>query len=260
MKITVLGCGGSTGVPTLGGVDGRGDWGACDAAEARNRRFRSSIVLHGPAGNVLVDTGPDLRAQILAAGIPRVDAIVYTHAHADHIMGLDDVRLLNRIAGKPLPVYGDARTLAEIGRRFDYAFRPWTPPHFFWPALEMHQITAGDVIDVCGITLRSFDQDHHVMRSLGLRAGAFAYSTDVVRLPEVSFAALDGIDTWLVGCFQRAPHPTHAHFDLVLEWAARLGVRRTILTHMGIDMDVAWIHEHAPPGVEPAVDGMVIEI
>jgi phosphoribosyl 1,2-cyclic phosphate phosphodiesterase len=259
LKVTILGCGGSTGVPTLGGDDGRGDWGACDGGEARNRRFRSSIVLHGPAGNVLVDTGPDLRAQILAAGIPRVDAIIYTHAHADHIMGLDDVRLLNRIAGKPLPVYGDARTMAEISRRFDYAFRPWQPPHFFWPVLEMNEIVAGDTVETCGLSLRSFDQDHHVMRSLGWRAGGFAYSTDVVRLDEAAFAALAGIDTWLVGCFQRTPHMTHAHLELVLEWVARLGVRRTVLTHMGIDMDWAWLRAHLPPCVQPAVDGMVIE-
>lgn len=260
MRITILGCGGSTGVPTIGGADGRGDWGACDPADPRNRRTRSSIVIEGPAGNVLVDTGPDMRAQLLACGIPRIDAIVFTHAHADHITGLDDVRLLNRITGKPLPTFGTDPTLEEIRRRFDYAFKPWEGPNFYRPVLEPKVIAAGDTIETAGLRIATFDQDHHVMRTLGLRIGKFAYSTDLVRLGEAAFAALAGIDTWLIGCFQRAPHLTHAHLQLVLAWRARLGVRRTVLTHMGTDMDFAWLQRHLPEGVDVGVDGMVLEI
>ena len=131
MRITVLGCGGSTGVPGLGGADGRGDWGACDPREPRNRRQRSSIVIEGEGqGRVLVDTGPDMRAQLLACEIGRIDALVFTHAHADHITGLDDVRQLNRVTSRPLPAFGTARTMAELAQRFDYAFKPWTPPRF----------------------------------------------------------------------------------------------------------------------------------
>jgi len=259
MRVTVLGTGGSTGVPTLGGTDGRGDWGACDPAEPRNYRTRSSIVLEGPDGHVLVDTGPDMRAQLLSCGVRQVDAIVFTHAHADHITGLDDVRLLNRIAGRPLPAFATHATIGEIKRRFDYAFHPWEPPGFYRPVLETCEIAAGDMIAAAGLSIRTFEQDHHVMRTLGLRVGNFAYSTDLVRLNEAAFEALAGVDTWLVGCFQRAPHPTHAHLERILEWRARLGVRRTVLTHMGIDMDFASLAATLPDGVEPGCDGMVLE-
>ncbi|HTZ71116.1 MAG TPA: MBL fold metallo-hydrolase [Acetobacteraceae bacterium] len=260
MRVILLGTGGSTGVPTLGGADGKGDWGACNPEDARNRRTRSSIVIEGQGGRVLVDTGPDMRAQLLACGVPRIDAIIFTHAHADHITGLDDVRLLNRIAGKALPAFATETTFAELRRRFDYVFKPWEPPVFYRPVLDTHVITPGQTIEAAGFSISSFDQDHHVMHTLGLRVGGFAYSTDLVRLNEAAFAALQGVDTWLVSCFQRAPHMTHAHLELVLAWRARLGVRRTVLTHMGIDMDFAWLAAHLPAGVEPGVDGQVLEI
>ena len=260
MRVTILGCGGSTGVPSLGGPCGEGDWGACDPAEPRNRRQRSSIVIEGPDGRILVDTGPDLRAQLLACAIPRIDAVVFTHAHADHITGLDDVRQLNRITGAPLPAFGTERTMAEIAQRFDYAFKPWTPPHFYRPVLDTTRIAPGDTIEAAGLSIRTFDQDHHVMRSLGLRVGRFGYSTDVVRLDDTAFEMLAGIDTWVVGCFQRQPHLTHAHVELVLEWRARLRPRRTVLTHMGIDMDWDWLSRNLPDDVCPAFDGQVLTI
>jgi phosphoribosyl 1,2-cyclic phosphate phosphodiesterase len=247
-------------VPTLGGADGRGDWGACDPVEPRNRRSRSGIVIHAPAGAILVDTGPDLRSQILACGIPHVNGIIFTHSHADHITGLDDVRLLNRLVGAPLPGFAMPETASELRRRFDYAFRPWKPPGFFRPVIELAEIAPGCPVELCGARVLTFAQDHHVMRTLGLRVGAFGYSTDVVRLDDSAFAALAGVDTWLVGCFQRLPHLTHAHLDLVLEWRKRLRPRRTVLTHMGIDMDWDWLHRNLPSGVEAASDGMTIEV
>jgi phosphoribosyl 1,2-cyclic phosphate phosphodiesterase len=259
MRITLLGCGSSTGVPALGGANGQGDWGACDPAEPRNRRTRSSIVIEGGQGRVLVDTGPDLRAQILANAIARIDAVIFTHAHADHITGLDDVRQLNRITGAPIPAFGTARTMAEIGQRFDYAFKPWSPPNFYRPVLDTTIIAPGDTVHAADLAIQTFEQDHHVMPTLGLRVGSFGYSTDVVRLDDAAFAALAGIDTWVVGCFQRTPHLTHAHVELVLEWHARLGVRRTILTHMGNDLDWGWLGRTLPEGVEPGYDGMVIQ-
>ena len=188
LLVTILGCGGSAGVPHIGGA---GDWGACNPAEPRNVRTRSSIIIQAPRGRILVDTGPDLRGQLLACQVPRIEAIIYTHAHADHVTGLDDVRLLNRITGAPIPAFATAATVAELERRFDYAFRPWTPPWFNRPVFDMTTIAAGDTIATCGAHVRSFDQDHHVMRSLGLRVGGFAYSTDVVRLDDAAFAALD---------------------------------------------------------------------
>ncbi len=255
MRVTILGCGGSAGVPSIGGSDGRGDWGRCDPAEPRNRRSRSSIVLEGPTGErLLVDTGPELRAQLLDSAVPKIDAVLYTHAHADHITGIDEVRILNRLCGHPLDAYGTAYTLDEIEHRFDYAFRPWTPPHFFRPVLVRREVLPGDVLQVAGLSLTLFEQDHKVVKTLGLRCGDFAYSTDLVELSQASLAMLDGVDTWLVGCFQRQPHLTHASLARVLGWSRQLGVRRTVLTHMGFDMDWAWLEANLPPGVEPAHD------
>jgi phosphoribosyl 1,2-cyclic phosphate phosphodiesterase len=261
LRVVVLGCGGSAGVPHIGGADGRGDWGACDPAEPRNRRTRSSILMETSTGSrILVDTGPDMRAQFLACGIPRVDAVIFTHAHADHITGLDDVRLLNRIAGRALPAFAMETTLSELRRRFDYVFKPWQPPLFHRPVLESHAVTPGLAFEAAGLAVQPFEQDHHVMATLGLRAGGFAYSTDVVRLSDAALETLHGVDTWLVGCFQRTPHMTHAHLELVLDWRARIGARRTVLTHMGNDMDWAWLRAHLPDGVEAAFDGQTIDV
>ncbi len=263
MHVTLLGTGASAGVPMIGGADGTGDWGVCDPAEPRNRRTRTSIVVHQAPGapRLLVDTGPDLRAQLLACGVPRIDAILYTHAHADHITGLDDVRILNRICGHPLEAYAAKTTLAELEQRFPYAFWPWDPPGFYRPVLIGRQVAPGDTATIAGLDVRVFDQGHGRVRSLGLRVGRFGYSTDVVALNDAAFAALAGIDTWVVDCFQRhAPHSTHAHLDLVLRWTERLRPRRVVLTHMGIDMDWAWLAANLPPGIEAGFDGLVLEI
>jgi phosphoribosyl 1,2-cyclic phosphate phosphodiesterase len=261
MRVTILGCGSSAGVPLIGGADGAGDWGECDPAEPRNQRSRASIVLEdADSARLLVDTSPDLRTQLLACRIPSVDAILFTHAHADHIAGLDDVRILNRIANRPLTAYGDAATLAELTTRFSYAFQPWQGPGFFRPAMVPHIVTPGDTIQIGAMPIHLFDQDHGFMRSLGLRCGGFGYSTDVVALDDQAFTALRGIDTWVVDCFQRAPHPTHAYLDRVLTWSARLAPRRTILTHMGPDLDWSWMRQNLPKGIEPAHDAMTIDI
>ncbi len=260
MRVTVLGCGGSAGVPMIGGADGAGDWGACDPAEPRNVRSRSSIVVESGGARLLVDTAPEMRVQLLACRVPGVDAILYTHAHADHITGLDDVRILNRIAGRPLEAFATRRTLEELGRRFGYAFRPWEPPNFFRPVLEPREVSPGQTVSMAGMAVRLFEQDHGYASTLGVRIGAFAYSTDVVGLDTAALDTLSGVDTWLVGCFCRAPHPTHAHVDLVLGWAARIGARRTVLTHMGTDLDWDWLIRRLPPGVEPGHDGLVLDV
>ena len=261
MRVVMLGCGASAGVPMLGGADGGGDWGKCDPAESRNVRTRSSIVIESDSGErLLVDTSPDMRGQLLACGVPRVDAILWTHAHADHITGLDDVRILNRIAGRPLDAFATDETLAEISTRFGYAFRPWRPPGFFRPVFNPRRVEFGQEIETAGLRIRLFAQDHGRSQTLGLRIGGFGYSTDAVGLDESAFSALEGVDTWVVGCFGRSPHPTHAHFERVLEWAEQVGARRTVLTHMGTDMDWAWMEEHLPAGIEPGVDGLVLQI
>jgi phosphoribosyl 1,2-cyclic phosphate phosphodiesterase len=260
MRVTLLGTGASAGVPTIGGEDGHGDWGYCDPTETRNIRSRASIAIAGGAGTLLVDTPPEMRMQLLACGIGRVDAVLYTHAHADHITGLDDIRLLNRIANRPLDAYGTEATLDEIRHRFEYAFRPWNHKGFFRPVLVPRPVSPGDIVEVAGLSLRLFDQDHGFVHTLGLRVGGFGYSTDVVDLDDAAFEVLAGVDTWVVGCYQRAPHHTHAWLDRVLGWVARVRPRRTILTHMGTDMDWHWLTKHLPRGVEPGQDGQILEI
>ncbi|CAP55745.1 MBL fold metallo-hydrolase [Gluconacetobacter diazotrophicus] len=257
MELIVLGCGGSAGVPMIGGPDGAGDWGVCDPAEPRNRRTRASVLLRGGDGAVLLDTGPDLRDQLLAQRIDRFDAILYTHAHADHIAGLDEVRAINRVIDRPLPVYGTPPVLTDLENRFNYAFRPWSPPGFYRPVVVPHVVHAGQTLEVAGLHLRLFEQIHGRTLSLGVRCGTIAYSTDVVELLDEAFAALAGIETWVVDCFQRsAAHSAHAWLDRVLEWRARIAPRRVILTHMGPDMDWAWMRANLPDGVEAAFDGM----
>ena len=262
MRSTLLGTGGSAGVPLIGGADGAGDWGACDPAEPRNARTRASIVVESGEGTrLLVDTGPDLRAQLLASRIPSVHAVIYTHPHADHITGIDEVRILNRQVNRPLDAFATRPTLDEMIRRFAYAFRPWEPPNFYRPVLVAREVAAGDTIDTAGLTVRLFAQDPGRIQSLGLRIGPFAYSTDVVRLDDAAFAALQGVDTWVVGCFLRkGPHWTHADLPTVLTWVDRVRPRRTILTHMGTDMDWAWMAANLPTGVEAGYDGMVLDV
>ena len=261
MKVTLLGTGGSAGVPMIGGADGSGDWGDCDPAEPRNRRTRTSIVVETLQDQrLLVDTSPDMRSQLLDCRIPGVDAVLFTHAHADHITGLDDVRLLNRIANRPLPAFATAETLAEMTHRFGYAFRPWQPPHFYRPVLEAKILSPGDTIEAAGMSVRVFTQNHGRVETLGLRIRDFGYSTDVVELNDSAFAALQGVDTWVVDCFLRTErHWTHANLDTVVGWVDRLKPRRTILTHMGTEMDWAWMQDNLPPGIEAGYDGMVLQ-
>jgi phosphoribosyl 1,2-cyclic phosphate phosphodiesterase len=262
MKVTLLGTGGSAGVPMIGGADGGGDWGDCDPAEPMNRRTRSSIVVETlDKQRLLVDTSPDMRGQLLDCRVPGVDAILFTHAHADHIAGIDDVRILNRIANRPLPAFATAETLAELTHRFGYVFGPWQPPYFYRPVLEAKTIQHGDVFEAAGLSVQVFTQNHGRIETLGLRIGNFGYSTDVVILNDEALAALEGLDTWVVGCFLRkGPHWTHADMDTVLGWVDRLRPRRTVLTHMGTEMDWAWMQANLPRGVEAGYDGMVLNI
>ena len=248
-------------MPQIGGADGRGDWVACDPAEPRNRRTRSSILIESDTGErLLVDTSPDMRMQLLACGVPRVDAILFTHAHADHVLGIDDVRILNRLVNRPIDAFATQHTLAELDRRFDYAFKPWSQPYFYRPVLTPRAIEPGQTVAIAGLQVQAFEQDHGFMPTLGLRIGGFGYSTDVAILDDRAFDTLAGIDTWVVDCFQRQPHKTHANLEQVLAWADRLRPRRVVLTHMGYDIDWSWLNRRLPPHVEPAYDGMILEL
>ena len=257
----MLGCGGSAGVPQIGGADGTGDWGACDKHEPRNRRTRSSIVVQGEAGGrLLIDCSPDMRSQLLACAVPQIDAILFTHAHADHVLGIDDIRILNRIVKRPLDAFAEVRTMAELDRQFEYAFAEWnSQPMFFRPTLVKRPIAFGDVVETCGMQVRTFEQDHGFIPTIGFRVDDFAYSTDVVTLNDRAFATLAGVDTWVVDCFQRGRHRTHANVDQVISWFEQVKPRRMILTHMGFDIDWAWLKKRMPAGIEPGFDGMLID-
>ncbi|WP_301588283.1 MBL fold metallo-hydrolase [Sabulicella glaciei] len=258
VRLTLLGTGPSQGVPAIGGLDGRGDWGACDASEPRNRRRRTSALLTCEGTRLLIDAGPDCREQLLSAGAAGLDGVVFTHAHADHVMGIDELRQVNRNTGQALPAFGFPETLRELRERFAYAFRG-TTPGFFRPALEGREVEPGATIVLGTISLRLHEQDHSVMRTMGLRCGNLAYCTDVVRMPPESVEALHGVATLVVGCFRLASHPVHAGLDEVLAWAEAIGPRRVVLTHMGPSMDWATLRQDLPSGVEPGYDGMELD-
>ncbi|MFN3075428.1 MAG: MBL fold metallo-hydrolase [Alphaproteobacteria bacterium] len=255
MKITILGCGGAGGVPMVS----RG-WGECDPQNPKNRRRRPSILIDNDGTLILVDTSPDMREQFLACGVRRLDAVLYTHAHADHIHGIDDLRELNRAMNGPLDVFGHPDVLRELNRRFSYVFAPLDDLNypFYKPWLIPREITGP--FHVNGLEITPFEQDHGYGISLGYRLGSFAYSTDAVELSEAAFETLKGISVWIVGCFTDKVHRTHAHTDKVLGWIERVRPKRAVLTHMGPGLDYEALKALLPPGVEPAFDGMEIDV
>ena len=255
MKLTILGCGASGGSPGIGGADGSGDWGKCDPSEPRNRRLRASVLVEQGTTRLIVDCTPDLRAQCLAHRVAHVDAVLSTHDHADHTHGIDDVRRLYFTGGgKPVPIYGTAATLASMRARFGYAFEARGG---YKPFVSAESISGP--FRVGDIAVTPFDQHHGGLTSTGYRFGPIAYSTDLVGLPDESYASLAGVDTWIVDALKHSPHPTHANVATALEMIERVGPRRAVLTHMTVELDYAALAAELPPGVEPAFDGMVLE-
>ena len=254
MKVTMLGCGPSMGVPAIGR-----EWGACDPNNPRNRRRRASVLIESRGKTVLIDTSPDLREQLLDADISRLDAVVLTHAHADHLHGIDDLRAINRLMRQPIPLYADAASLAEIKTRFGYALEPPPPDGYFYkPTLTPHVIDGP--FAAAGLPATPFGQDHGYSTTLGFRIGAFGYSTDVTELDEAAFALLAGIDVWIVDCLRYEPHPTHSHVAKTLSWIERLKPKRAILTHLDHPLDYRELAARLPPGVEPGYDGLTVEL
>lgn len=254
MKVTVLGCGSSGGVPLIGNR-----WGLCDPAEPRNRRSRASILVEEAGAVVLVDMTPDARTQLLACDLQDLTAVLFTHAHADHCHGIDELRSINWMTGKPIDIYASAETLEELRARFPYALgesRQVGRSAFYKPAIISHAIEGA--FEIQGLRVLPFAQQHGPMRSLGFRFGSFAYSTDVSELDEAAFAALDGVRFWIVDCVRREPHPTHAHLARTLEWIERVKPEQAWLTHMNETMDYQTLLKELPPHVRPAHDGMAI--
>ncbi|WP_428063223.1 MBL fold metallo-hydrolase [Brevundimonas sp.] len=255
-KVVILGSGSSGGVPR-----GDGDWGACDPAEPRNRRTRCSMLARkaGPDGvtNILIDTSPDLREQMLASGTTHVDAVLYTHDHADQTHGIDDLRTFAARARKRIPAWMDAATRTSLTHRFDYIFATKLG---YPPLLEAHTIPPhGEPWSVEGaggaIPITTFDQAHGPIRSVGYRLGDMAYSSDVSDLDEAALKAVAGCQLWIVDALRYTPHPTHAHLDQALEWIAAADVEQAVLTNLHIDMDYKALSSLVPANVEVGFDG-----
>jgi phosphoribosyl 1,2-cyclic phosphate phosphodiesterase len=255
LEFTILGCGSSGGVPRADG-----DWGACDPAEPKNRRRRCSLLVRRGETTVIVDTSPDLREQAIDARVRRVDAVLFTHDHADQAHGIDDLRAFFIRQRARIPTHMDAETFASLSSRFGYIFEPSGG----YPAIcEPHVIPEHGVAWAAAgpggaIPVVTFDQDHGNIRSVGYRFGDVAYSPDVFDLPEASFAALEGLDLWIVDALRYTRHPTHAHLEKTLGWIERVKPRRAVLTNLHIDMDYNELRRQLPSGVEPAFDGMAL--
>lgn len=255
LEVVILGCGSSGGVPRA-----NGDWGACDPANPRNLRSRCSLAVrrHGPNGvtTAIVDTSPDLRAQMLAAEITHIDGVMLTHDHADQTHGIDDLRTFAYLGRKRVPVWLDAEANATLQSRFGYIFRG---EHGYPPICDAHLIVAGDRFSLAGaggeIAVSTFAQRHGPIASVGYRFGPVAYSSDVSGLDTEVLAALGDVDLWILDALRWTRHPTHAHVDQALAWIAEAGVRRAILTNLHIDLDYDRLSAMLPAHVSVAFDG-----
>jgi phosphoribosyl 1,2-cyclic phosphate phosphodiesterase len=259
-RLIVLGCGSSGGVPRLGPA-----WGACDPQEPKNRRRRCSVLIErtGKDGrtSVLVDTSPDLRDQLLSARVEALDGVLYTHDHADHTHGIDDLRMVAYAMKRRIDVYMDEPTRASLEPRFAYCFH--TPAgSCYAPILKSHDLKPGQSVEISGaggpLRAMPFLQEHGDIPSLGFRVGNLAYSPDVSDLPHESLAHLQDLDVWIVDALRPQPHPSHFHLKRALEWIERLKPKRAILTHMTAEMDYETLRRQLPANVEPAYDGMIV--
>lgn len=259
LSVTILGCGSSGGVPRVGQ-----GWGACDPANPKNRRRRCSILVRreapeGGATDVLIDTSPDLREQLLGAGVDKLDAILLTHQHADHTHGIDDVRPLVIKAHRRIDLHMDEVTSNIVRWRFAYIFE--TPPGSFYPPLlDEKRLVAGKACKIGGaggaIEFLPFRLEHGDIDALGFRFGNIAYSPDVSGIPEESVGFLEGLDLWIVDALRYTRHPSHFSLAETLDWIARLQPKRAVLTNLHVDLDFERLSRELPANVEPAFDGM----
>lgn len=253
MWVRMLGSGTSSGVPRIGN-----DWGACDPDNPRNRRLRASVLVAGAGQTVLIDSGPDLRAQLLAADVARIDAVLWTHDHADHTHGIDDLRQVFHARGRPTDGYARPDTLQSLRQRFGFAF---DGKDGYPPSVIGHEL--GPRLNLNGLSIRVADLPHGAVTSTALRfdhdGRSFVYTTDFTDLTDEAEALLFGVDLWIVDALRLRPHPTHPHLDLALEWIERLRPKRAILTHMDQSMDYETLTASLPEGVEPGYDGLEVE-
>lgn len=261
-RFTILGSGSSGGVPRIGG-----DWGSCDPLEPKNKRLRSSFLVEQGEGEaltqLLVDTSPDMRAQLIASDISRLDGVVYTHSHADHIHGIDDLRVIYFNRGERIPVFYDAATGAALWQKFGYCFEQPDDAHYK-PILYGQEIVPLETFSVSGeggaIDVLPFLQHHGHGHSLGFRFGGLAYATDVHEFPDQSLEQLEGLDVLILDALRYTSHPCHFSVAEALEVIEQVKPKRAILTHLHIDLDYQTLKAELPAHVEPAYDGMVIEL
>jgi len=254
LKIRILGCGTSTGVPKIGN-----DWGQCDPAEPRNYRLRTSILVESGGERILVDCGPDLRQQLLAAQVNRLNLVIVTHAHGDHCHGIDELRPVSQAIDRPLPLYARSGVLSELEVRFGYAF---ARSEFYRPIVEAREL--GEELSFGHARARFVDQPHGGPTSLGIRfdegSHSAAFAIDFNDLTDEMAALYEGSDVWIADCLTRRPHPTHAHLDGVLGWARELRVGQLYLVHMGNGLDYRTLVAELPDWAAPAYDGLEIAL
>jgi phosphoribosyl 1,2-cyclic phosphate phosphodiesterase len=263
MRFTILGCGSSPGVPRI-----NGDWGGCDPDERRNKRLRTSLLVQrisedGGETTVVVDTGPDFRAQMLAANVPHLDAVIYTHAHADHVHGIDDLRGYWINQRHLIDTYADQATFARVLEGFSYCYQK--PADSNYPPIVKHRLiehyqpfsvngTGGEIV------FEPLTQVHGSIHSLGLRIGGFAYCTDVSDFPERTVTALKGLDTLVIDALQYKQHPSHLSLPEALQWIKIIEPKRAFLTHMHTPLDYATVSKETPEHILPAYDGLIMEL
>jgi phosphoribosyl 1,2-cyclic phosphate phosphodiesterase len=252
LKVRILGCGTSTGVPKIGN-----DWGQCDPNEPRNYRLRSSVLVESAGERILVDCGPDLRQQLLAAGVGRLDGVIVTHAHGDHCHGIDELRPVSQVLSGPVPLYARGEVLEELELRFAYAFEQ---SDFYRPIVQARELA--EELRFGGARATFVDQPHGGPTSLGLRFDerdySVGYAIDFSDLNEEMAALYQGVDVWIADCLTRKPHPTHMHLDGVLAAARDLRVGELYLVHMGNGLDYQALAAELPDWAAPAYDGLEI--
>jgi phosphoribosyl 1,2-cyclic phosphate phosphodiesterase len=262
LRLTILGCGSSAGVPRVGV-----GWGACDPTNPKNRRRRCSVLVEriGPGGaatTVLVDTGPDVRDQLLGADIRRLDAVLYTHEHADHIHGIDDLRPLAIVQRHRIPVYADRMTSELLMMRFGYCFES-PAGSSYPPILKMNHLKLGIETSIPGpggtIEALPFRMVHGDIDTLGFRFGSIAYAPDVSEMPEESLRYLEGLDVLILDALRYTPHPTQFSVSEALDFIEKVKPQRAILTNLHTDLDYELLRRELPPHIEPAYDGLQVE-
>jgi len=254
MKVTMLGCGTSVGVPALG----HAGWGRCDPSDPRNRRMRCAVLVETDTTTILVDAGPDIRQQLLPLSLKKIDGLLITHTHSDHVAGLDDLRAFYWPERHELPVYTTVDHGQDIVARFPYLFsKSPSSPSYFVPPMRHEPIEIDTTLNIGDCRIEVFHQDHGNTTSLGfLFNDRFAYSTDVVGLSDAVLDRLVGVPLWIVEALRDTPHQSHSHYEQTFSWIDRVKPGRAVLTHLGLEADYSELSDICPPNTEPGVDGM----